>query len=368
MKLFTPLRLGALTLPNRIIMAPLARARSDEHRAPTAMVAEYYAQRADAGLIISEASSVGPLSVSRPHASAMFLDRHVEGFRRVAAAVHAKGGRIFQQLYHLGRKSDPSRMPDGAQPVAPSAVAAQGKIAGLNGQIDFAMPRPLDLDEIPGVVDEFRAAARNAQRAGMDGVEIHGANGYLIDQFLRDGANRRTDAYGGAPENRIRFLLQVVDAVIGVFGAGRVGVRLSPHFRVDGSMESDPVSLYGVAATALNNRQVAYLHIVESMKPDTPQSPPPGGAPVLAAVRRAFSGPLIVNGAYDRDLAEAAIASGAADAVAFGALYIANPDLVERFRRGGPYNPPDVSTFHNGGAKGYIDYPALDAVAASASA
>ncbi len=360
MKIFTPLQIGALTLPNRILMAPLARARSDEHRAPTAMVAEYYAQRADAGLIITEASTVAPMSVSRPYASGIFLDRHVEGWRRVTESVHAKGGRIFQQLYHLGRKSDPSRIPDGAQPLAPSAVAARGKIMGLNGPIEFAVPRPLALDEIPGVVAEFRAAAQNAQRAGMDGIEIHGANGYLIDQFLRDGANRRDDRYGGAVDNRVRFLLEVVDAVVDVFGADRVGVRVSPHARHDGTADSDPVSLYGIAAAALNERNLAYLHLVESVLPATAQSPPPGGAPVMASVRRAFRGPLIVNGAYTRELAEEVIASGAADAVAFGALYIANPDLVERFRRDGPYNPPDQTTFHNGGAKGYIDYPALD--------
>jgi len=341
-------------------MAPMARARSGDDRAPGPMVAEYYAQRASAALIVTEASSVSPLSVSRPHASAIFHDRHVAGWRRVAGRVHDKGGLIFQQLYHLGRKSDPSRMPDGARPVAPSAIAAKGQVAGADGPIDFALPRALATDEIPAVAAEFRAAAVNARDAGMDGVEIHGANAYLIDQFLRDGSNRRTDRYGGSIANRARFLLEIVDAVIDVWGADRVGVRLSPHARGDGIGDSDPAAIFGHAAGALAERGVAYLHVIEAQVPGLPQSPPPGAAPVLPVMRRAFRGPLIVNGGYTRALADQVIQSGAADLVAFAALFIANPDLVERFRRNAPFNPPDPSSFHNGGAKGYIDYPTLD--------
>jgi N-ethylmaleimide reductase len=362
MTLFEPLRVGACTLRNRVVMAPMARARSDESRAPNAMVAEYYAQRAGAGLIVTEASSVSPLSVSRPHASAIYGEAHAAGWRGVADRVHAAGGTIFQQLYHLGRKSDPSRMPDGAVPVAPSAIAARGQVNGIAGPVDFAMPRALATDEIAGVVAEFRAAAVNAQRAGMDGVEIHGANSYLIDQFLRDGTNRRTDRYGGSVENRARFLLEVIDAVAGVFGADRVGVRLSPHMRGDGIEDSDPPAIFGYAAAALSERGLAYLHLVEASRPGLGQSPPDGAAPVMPVMRRAFQGPLIVNGGYDKASAEGVIRSGAADLVAFASLFIANPDLVERFRRDAPLNPPDPTTFHQGGAKGYVDYPTLVAV------
>lgn len=361
MTLFAPIRLGPYELRNRLVMAPMARARSDENRAPNAMVAEYYAQRATAGLIVTEASSVSPLSVSRPHASAIYGAGHEAGWRLVAERVHAAGGAIFQQLYHLGRKSDPSRMPDGAVPVAPSAIAARGHVAGVAGPTDFAVPRALETDEIAGVVAEFRTAAENAKRAGMDGIEIHGANSYLIDQFLRDGTNRRSDRYGGGVENRARFLLEVVDAVAGVFGADRVGVRLSPHMRGDGIADSDPAAIFGHAATALSERGIAYLHLVEAVKPGLGQSPPEGAAPLMPVIRRAFQGPLIVNGGYDRVTAESAIRSGAADLVAFASLFIANPDLVERFRREAPLNPPDPATFHQGGAKGYVDYPVLAA-------
>ena len=361
MDLFTPIRLGAYALRHRIVMAPMARARSGDDRAPTPMVADYYAQRASAGLIVTEASSVSPLSVSRPHASAIFHGRHVAGWRLVTERVHRAGGLIFQQLYHLGRKSDPSRMPEGALPVAPSAIAAQGQVAGLNGPVEFALPRALATGEMPEIAAEFRAAALNARAAGMDGVEIHGANAYLIDQFLRDGSNRRDDRYGGGVANRARLLLEIADAVIGVWGADRVGVRLSPHARGDGIADSDPAAIFGHVAAALGEREIAYLHLIEAPAPGLPQSPPAGASALLPAIRRAFKGPLIVNGGYTRAAADQVIASGAADLVAFAALFIANPDLVERFRRNAPLNKPDSSTFHNGGAQGYIDYPTLDA-------
>ena len=360
MNLFTPIRVGAYELRNRIVMAPMARARSDEGRAPTPMVAQYYAQRASAGLIVSEASSVSPLSVSRPHASAIWHDRHVAGWRLVTEAVHKAGGLIFQQLYHLGRKSDPSRMPGGAPPVAPSAIAAKGQVAGANGPVDFAVPRALATGELPEIVGEFREAAENARAAGMDGIEIHGANAYLIDQFLRDGSNRRSDRYGGGVENRARLLLEIADAIIGVWGAGRVGVRVSPHARGDGIADSDPAAIFGHVAAQLGARGIAYLHLIEAETPGLPQSPPEGASPVRPVIRRAFTGPLIVNGGYTRAQADRVIASGAADLVAFAALFIANPDLPERFRRNAPFNTPDPKSFHNGGAEGYIDYPTLD--------
>jgi N-ethylmaleimide reductase len=365
MQLLEPVRVGAFALRSRIVMAPMARARSDQDRAPTPMVAQYYAQRALVGLIVTEASSVSPRSVSRPGASAIFMARHEAAWRGVAAAVHAQGGIIFQQIYHLGRKSDPTRMEVGTVPVAPSAIAAQGQVAGVNGPVPFAMPRALATDEIPGIVQEFRQAALRAHAAGMDGVEVHGANAYLLDQFLRDGTNRRTDRYGGSPANRARLLLEVVHEAIAVFGADRVGVRLSPHARGDGIADSDPAATFGHAAGALNELGLAYLHLIEARVPGLPQSPPPGTASLAPLMRRVFRGPLIVNGGYDWESANQVIAEGAADLVSFAALMIANPDLPERFRRNAAFNAPDRASFYDGGAKGYTDYPVLDELPAA---
>ncbi len=363
MDLFSPIRIGPYELKNRMVMAPMARARCDDRRVPTPMVGEYYAQRASAGLIVSEACSVSPMSVSRPHAAAIYLAAHAQGWRQVAAAVHDRGGRIFQQLYHLGRKSDPSRMPGGARPVAPSEIAALGQVNGANGRLDFALPRALEAEEIPAIVDQFRSAAHNARGAGMDGVEIHGANAYLLEQFLKDATNKRTDRYGGTAQNRARFLLEVVDAVSQVFGAERVGVRLSPHTRGDGIDDSDPAATYGHVAEALDERSIAYLHLIEATAPDAPQAPTPGRAALLPLIRQAFRGPLMVNGAYTRASAERIIAAGAADLVAFGRLFIANPDLAQRFRQNAPLNEPDQASFHAGGAAGYTDYPLLESAA-----
>ena len=359
MDLFAPIRVGRFNLRNRFVMAPLARARNDARRVPTDIVAEYYAQRASAGLIVTEATSVSPLSVSRPGAAALQNEEQVEGWRRVADRVHAAGGLIFHQLYHLGRKSDPSRMPGGAAPVAPSAIAAKGEVNGVNGVTPFAVPRALEEPEIAHVVEEFRAAADRAKRAGMDGVEIHGANSYLLDQFLRDGANHRTDAWGGPVENRARLMLDVVDAVVSVMGRDRTGIRLSPHAHGDGISDSNPVATFGYVASELDRRGIACIHLVEAGKPGTRQSAPNEAGALMPVVRKAFRGALIVNGGYDRASADAVIESGAADLVAFGTLFIANPDLVARFRRGAPLNPPDPATFHEGGAGGYVDYPAL---------
>jgi N-ethylmaleimide reductase len=355
--LYTPFAVGPLTLPNRVCMAPMTRARW----AHPDLVAQYYAQRASAGLLIAESSSVSPLSISRDHSGRMDEDVWTLRWAKVADAVHAAGGRIFQQLYHLGRKSDPTRMPNGAQPVAPSAIACKGQIKGKNGQmVDFATPRALETSEIKIVVSQFKEAARRAKEAGLDGIELHGANQYLIHQFLSDGANTRTDAYGGPVPNRARFLLEIVDAVSTEFGADRVGVRVSPHTTADGTTDSDIVSLYGYIAEQLNARGIAYFHLVEAIGYGVARrSPPPGTPLVMSVVRAAFAGPLMVNGGYTAETAEAVVTAGRADLVSFGELYIANPDLVARLQRNGPYNQRDEATTYGGGEKGYVDYRSL---------
>ncbi len=358
--LFTPFKVGSLEIPNRVCMAPMTRAR---WHLPD-LVPQYYAQRATAGLLIAESSAVAPLSVSRDFGGRMDEDRWIAPWAKVADEVHAAGGRIFQQLYHLGRKSDPTRMPNGAQPVAPSAIACTGQIMGKQGaMVDFATPRALEISEIAEIVEQFRAAAVRSKAAGLDGVEIHGANCYLIDQFLRDGANKRTDAYGGAVANRARFLLEVTDAVCSVFGADRVGVRVSPHATADGTSDSDIVTLYGHVAEQLSARRIAYFHLVEAIDYGVARrSPPPSTPLVMPTVRAAFAGPLMVNGGYTAETAEAVIAVGRADLVSFGELYIANPDLVTRLYNNGPYNPRDQATVYGGGEKGYLDYPSLTVV------
>lgn len=357
MKLLTPVKLGAFTLRNRVVMAPMARARSDENRAPTDMVAQYYAQRAGAGLIVTEASSISIMSPSRPHASAIFADNHVDGFAKVAASVHAAGGIIFQQIYHLGRKADPTRMPGGAPVLAPSSIAAKGTINGVHGPCPFGLPRAIETDEIPGIVEEFRNAALNAKRAGMDGVEVHGASAYLIDQFLRSGTNQRNDRYGGSAENRARFMLEVVDAAVSVMGKERVGIKLAPHTRGDGIFDANPVETFGTAAEQLGKRGIAYVTLVEG--PGERHKPDDEVPALMPVFRKAFGGALIVNGGYGRDTAEEVISSGKADLVSFAIPFISNPDLVERFRLGASLQPGDEATFHSGGAKGYIDYPTL---------
>jgi len=358
MGLFTPLRLGDLDLPNRIVMAPLGRARNDPAtREPGALSQLYYAQRASAGLIIAEATHVSPGSISRPGTGAIHTTGQITAWRRVTDAVHAQGGRIVQQLFHLGRKADPARRPGGLLPVAPSAIAAQGTYPAADGTATpFPVPRAALPSEIPILRGEFSRAIRNSRAAGFDGVELHAANGFLIEQFLRSDANQRKDDYGGSIPNRARFLLEVVDDAIATFGKGRVGVRISPHFRVDGPGTNDAAALYTYVADELGQRGIAYLHLIE---PDsTPQA-----ERLAPALKAAFGGPLVLAADFTRDSGEAALDAGRAEAIAYGRLYIANPDLVERFALpDAPLNAPDEATFHNGGAHGYTDYPRLTGV------
>lgn len=352
-RLFSPFQMGALTLPHRIVMAPMTRNRAGEGDVPTGLTATYYTQRASAALIVTEGSQISPQGVGYPKTPGIHTDAQVAGWRKVTGAVHAAGGRIFLQLWHCGRISHPSYH-GGELPVAPSAVRPQGEAFTLEGPKPFVEPRALTVEEIPGVVRQFGDAARRAREAGFDGVEIHGANGYLIDQFLRDGTNRRTDAYGGSVENRVRFLVEVTEAVCEASsGGGRVGVRLSPVNPFNDMHDSDPVATFGRAAEALNPFGLAYLHVVE------PREAPEEGERATPEIRRVFRGPLMVNQGYDRASAEAVVAAGEADLVSFGQLFLANPDLPERLRSGGPYNEPNPSTFYGGGAEGYTDYPAL---------
>jgi N-ethylmaleimide reductase len=355
MSLFEPVRLGGLSLASRVVMAPMTRNRAGAGNVPTALMATYYRQRASAGLIVTEATQVSAQGVGYPGTPGMHTPEQVTGWQQVTAAVHAAGGRIVLQLWHVGRISHPSLQPGGAPPVAPSAIAAEGQAYTHEGPQPFVTPRALDQGEIPGIVEQFRQGSANALAAGFDGVEVHGANGYLLDQFLRDGTNRRTDRYGGSVENRARLLLEVTEAVIGVWGADRVGVRLSPNGLFNSMSDSDPRATFGFAAEALGRLGLAYLHLIDGF-PGDPE-------PRLTAVelKPLFGGPVIRNGGYDRARAEAVIADGSADAVAFGATFLANPDLPARLAANADLNEPDQATFYGGDARGYTDYPALAA-------
>lgn len=352
--LHTPFTLGPYTLANRVVMAPMTRARTGEARIPTPSTVEYYRQRAGAGLIVSEGAQVSERGIGYLGTPGIHSDAQVDGWRRVTDAVHAEGGRIFLQLWHVGRASHPSVQPDGGQPVAPSAVAIEGEIFTTEGMRPFPTPRALEQDEIAGIVAEFADGARRAYRAGFDGVEIHGANGYLVDQFLRDGSNRRTDAYGGTVEKRARFLLEVTAAVADVWGGSRVGVRLSPTSPFNGMSDADPAATFGFAAHALNRFSPAYLHVIE------PLASPSSGPRLSPMLKSVFRGAFIANGGYDAASAREALAAGRADLVSFGVPFIANPDLPERFRTGAPLAEADRATFYTGGDEGYVDYPALE--------
>ena len=350
--LFDPLPLGPLTLENRIVMAPLTRSRAGAGRVPNALMAEYYAQRAGAGLILSEATSVTPMGVGYADTPGIWNDEQVEGWKLVTKAVHDAGGRIFLQLWHVGRISDPIFL-DGELPVAPSAIRPAGTVSLVRPQKEYVTPRALDTDEIPGIVAAYRKGAENARRAGFDGVEIHGANGYLIDQFLQDSTNRRTDQYGGPIENRVRFLNEIADAVIGVWGADRVGLHLAPRGDSHDIGDSDPRALFTHVAGQMRDRGLAFICLREHPGPDS----------LMGDIKAAFGGVVIANEGLTGEVAADLVRSGRADAVAFGRDFIATPDLPRRLRDGLELNRQDPSTFYAGGPKGYVDYPVAEEVA-----
>jgi 2,4-dienoyl-CoA reductase-like NADH-dependent reductase (Old Yellow Enzyme family) len=346
--LFDPVRIGAWDLPNRIIMAPLTRARAGVERVPNVLMAEYYRQRASAGLIISEATSVTPMGVGYADTPGIWSEAQVEGWKLVTRAVHEAGGKILLQLWHVGRISDPMFL-NGETPVAPSAVRPAGHVSLVRPQKPFVTPRALRLDEIPGIIEAYRKGAENAQRAGFDGVEIHGANGYLLDQFLQDKTNHRIDAYGGPIENRARLMLEVTDAVISVWGADRVGMHLAPRGDAHDMGDSNPLATFGYVARELGERKIAFIAAREHL----------GEGRIGPALKAAFGSAYIANEKFTRETGNQVLAAGEADAIAFGVPFLANPDLPERLRRNAPLNPPDPSAFYAPGPKGYIDYPFL---------
>jgi N-ethylmaleimide reductase len=349
--LFAPVAVAGFTLPHRVVMAPMTRKRADAAGAPHALNAAYYAQRADAALIVSEATVIAPQGHGYPGTPGIYTPAQIAGWRRVTEVVHAQGGRIVLQLWHVGRISHPTLQPDRALPVAPSAIAPPGLAETPTGLQPFVTPRALDGAEIPTIVAQFRAAAEAARVAGCDGVELHAGNGYLLDQFLRDGSNHRGDAYGGPVANRARLLLEIVEAVSDIWGPERVGVRISPINPFGGMRDSDPAATFGYVARALSARHIGWLHVAESRT----------RRPIFSwsLLRRRFDGPYIANGGFDLYRAEAALARGRADLIAFARPYIANPDLVERLRLGAALRRPDPATFYGGGAAGYTDYAPL---------
>jgi N-ethylmaleimide reductase len=347
--LFMPVRIGQLELRNRVVMSPMTRNRAGAGDVPQPIAAEYYRQRATAGLIVTEASQISPQGKGYPGTPGIYSREQIAGWHGVTDAVHRAGGRIFLQLWHVGRISHPSLQRHGALPVAPSAIMPAGGAKTAVGLQPFVTPRALETAEMPGIVESYRRAALNAKEAGFDGVEIHAANGYLLDQFLRDGTNHRTDAYGGSVENRARLLLEAVDVVSKAVGAGRVGVRLSPIGAFNDMKDSDPAALFLYVAEKIGSRGLAYLHVYET---------DPNGFD-WAALKQAFGGRYIANGAYDGARAAAVLSSGRADLVAFGVPFIGNPDLVARLKTGAPLAGADSATFYGGDYRGYTDYPAL---------
>jgi N-ethylmaleimide reductase len=362
MKLLTPETFGAIAASNRVIMAPLTRMRAGAGDVPGPLAAIYYAQRAGAWFIITEASQICPLGKGYPGTPGIYSDEQVAGWRHVTAAVHARGGKIVSQLWHVGRISHSSHHSAEGNPVAPSIVTPSGQVYTASWQLaDYETPRALSVQEIADLVASYRHAAIQAKAAGFDGIEIHAANGYLLDQFLQDGSNRRTDRYGGTVENRTRLVLEVLQAVIAVWGSERVGIRLSPYGTFNDMSDSDPVGLFTYVIEQLNRLQLAYLHLIE------PRATNAGGddsvnesAPSTAQLfRKIFTGKVVMAGGYRRETAEAAVNAGLADGVAFGRLFLANPDLPRRFELDAPLTLHDRSTFYGGGEKGYTDYPFL---------
>ena len=352
--LFTPLQMGDLQLPNRIVLAPLTRNRAGEGNVPQSMNAEYYRQRASGGLLISEATQISPQGVGYPATPGIHSEAQIAGWRLVTEAVHAAGGHIFLQLWHVGRISHPSLQPAGALPVAPSAIQPAGEAVTYEGMQPFVTPRALETDELAGIVADYAQATRNARAAGFDGVEIHAANGYLLDQFIRDGTNHRSDQYGGTLENRYRLLSEVIEAVIKEWDSSRVGIRLSPENSFNDIKDSQPQQTFDYIAEKISQYGLAYLHVVEGDMATGERHLD------YRRLRDTFKGLYMANNGYDYARATAALASGAADLVSFGKLFLANPDLPERFRKSATLNDPDMDTFYGGDEHGYTDYPALE--------
>ena len=360
--LLDPLQLGAIALPNRILMAPLTRARAGRDAVPTPLMVDYYRQRASAGLIISEATGISREGLGWPNAPGLWSDQQVEGWKPVTAAVHAAGGRIVAQLWHMGRLVHPD-LGEG-QPVSASATTAPDHAHTYEGPKPYVEARPATKVDIQRIVGDYAKAARNAIAAGFDGVQIHGANGYLVDQFLRDGANFRTDRYGGSIENRLRFATEVIESVAGAIGIDRTGIRFSPNFLSQGVEDSQPLALFTALARRLEALHVPWIELREPHRPTSAGSVPT--PPVSPAMRQIYSGRIIVNSDYDGPTGPARLDEGIADGIAFGRPFIANPDLVERIRLGAPLDTPDPATFYSGGAEGYVDYPSWQQVAKAA--
>lgn len=356
--LYQPYTMGSLPLSNRMAMAPLTRSRANDKLEPTALMATYYTQRSSAGLIIAEATQICPQGQGYMNTPGIFTEQQVAGWKRVVDSVHAKGGKICLQLWHVGRISHTYFQPGNAAPVAPSAIRASAKVFIPSGFDDVSMPRELTSDEIKGLVDTYRQAAENAKKAGFDMVEVHGANGYLLDQFLRDKTNHRQDQYGGSIEHRARFLLEVVEAVSKVYPADRVGVRISPVSTFNDIDDSAPQPLFIYVAKELGRMGLGYLHIIEGQTGGARDARPEVDfAAIKQSFRDAGGHAIVANNGYTREMAEAAVANGSADVIAFGVPFLANPDLVTRFQKGHPLNSPDPNTFYGGSEKGYTDYP-----------
>lgn len=360
LKLLQPYQLGEYTLKNRMVMAPLTRNRAGAGNVPQLMNAQYYKQRVSAGLIITEATQISPQGQGYPGTPGIHSLEQVAGWKLVTNTVHENGGLIFQQLWHVGRISHPSLQPNGQLPVAPSAIAPEGEASIYSDSQPFVTPRALETEEVPGIVEDYRRAAENAITAGFDGIEIHSANGYLLDQFLHDGSNHRTDQYGGSIENRARLLMEVVEAVIGVWGSNRVGVRLSPSGTFYSMSDSDPKALFTYVVRQLNDYNLAYLHVVEPRVQGNTDAENPDMTLSTHYFRTIYEGTIISAGGHTRSSGEAALVAGNADLIAYGRLFISNPDLPKRFALNAPLNAYDSSTLYGGTEQGYTDYPTLD--------
>ena len=354
--LFDPINIGQYNLPNRILMSPMTRGRSGLSGVPTSIMADYYSARADAGLLITEATAISPQGYGWLNAPGIWTDAQEKGWKVITDAVHAKGGRIFLQLWHTGRVSHPDFL-DGKLPVGPSAIAAKGETNTPLGKKPYVTPHALTIEEIHTTRQDYAAAAKRAISAGFDGVELHGANGYLVDEFIRDGSNKRTDEYGGSIDNRLSFLLEITEDLVTAVGAGKVGVRLSPLSQYNDMQDSNPIATFTRAAERINSLNVAYLHVMEPLPGHMMYT---AGEQVTPHIRKAFKAILVTNGGYTQKTANAAIENGETDAVAFGILYLANPDLVYRFKNNLSFNIPNFATLYSSGEKGYTDYPVLE--------